>query len=335
MKKRRFVWIVLILPVTIFFLGPEPSKPKMSTDLPVVSSNFDSLGIMIRKREASLPVRPDNEARILWAGDSIHELTDYCLLYIHGFKASYYEGYPINTEFAKRYGCNAYFPRLASHGLITDDPLIDMTPDRLWEDAKESLMIARKLGRKVIIMCTSMGCSLGLQLAADYPEYVNGLILYSPNVRINNSAAYLLSGHWGLQIGRLFSGGKYRVTDDDPNSMDCRYWYCKYRVEGVVYLQQLVEATMKDETYSRVTAPVFMGYYFKDKEHQDPMAKVSAMLDMFDKLGTTDDRKVKQAFPDAGAHVIASEVTSGAVEAVKKATFNFAEEILDMKPYQK
>jgi alpha-beta hydrolase superfamily lysophospholipase len=227
---------------------------------------------------------------------------------------------------------NAYMPRLASHGLETEDALIDMTPDNLWESAKEALMVARSLGKNVIIMSTSTGGTLGLQLAADFPEYVDGLILYSPNIRINNGAAFLLSKPWGLQIGRKFNGGKNRITNEDFNSKDCQYWYCKYRMEAVVYLQQLVDVTMKEETFSRVTLPVFLGYYYKDENNQDETVKVSAMLKMYEHLGTSPDQKVKVAFPEAGDHVIASELTSGSVDEVIRETVKFGEDVLGLKP---
>jgi alpha-beta hydrolase superfamily lysophospholipase len=254
------------------------------------------------------------------------------LLYLHGFSASWYEGYPANVEFAKHFGMNAYMPRLASHGLETEDALVDMTPDNLWKSAKEALMVARSLGKNVIIMSTSTGGTLGLQLAADFPEYVDGLILYSPNIRINNGAAFLLSKPWGLQIGRKVTGGKYRTTNEDFNSKDCQYWYCKYRMEAVIYLQQLVEATMNKSTFTRVTAPVFLGYYYKDENNQDETVKVSAMLKMFDQLGTPADRKIKVAFPEAGDHVIACELTSGSVEEVIRESKKFGEDILGLKP---
>jgi alpha-beta hydrolase superfamily lysophospholipase len=333
MKRiKRFLLIVLGVLIVAYLLGPKPPKPVLSKDLPGIQGSISSLESIIQKHEALVPVRPDNEARIIWANDSLHERTDYCLLYLHGFSASYFEGYPTNVEFAKRYGCNAYFPRLASHGLITENALIDMTPDRLWEDSKEALLVARTLGKKVIIMSTSTGGTLALQLAADFPEYVEGLILYSPNIRINNGAAFLLSKPWGLQIARKVYKSKYRVTNENFESKDCQYWYCKYRLEAVVYLQQLVDATMKPETYKKVTAPVFLGYYYKDSENQDQVVKVDAMLDMFDKLGTPSDKKIKQAFPNAGQHVIACELTSGQLGDVKKATFDFAENVLNLKP---
>jgi len=333
MKRiKRFLLILLALVIVAYLLGPKPPKPELNKDLPVVQGSLLTLESNIQARESEQPVRPGNEARIIWANDSIKGRTDYCLLYLHGFSASWYEGYPVNTEFAERYGCNAYFPRLASHGLETDDALIDMTPERLWEDSKEALLVARTLGKKVIIMGASTGGTLALKLAADFPEYVEGLIMYSPNIRINNKAAFLLSKPWGLQIARQINDSKYRVTEEDFESEDCQYWYCKYRLEAVVYLQQLVEATMKPGTYKSVTAPVFLGYYYKDQDNQDQVVKVDAMLDMFEKLGTSPERKVKQAFPDAGDHVIACELTSGALSEVKSATFAFAENVLNLKP---
>jgi pimeloyl-ACP methyl ester carboxylesterase len=193
------------------------------------------------------------------------ERTDYCLLYLHGFSASWYEGYPANVEFAKHFGMNAYLPRLASHGLETEDALIDMTPDNLWESAKEALMVARSLGKKVIIMSTSTGGTLGLQLAADFPEYVDGLILYSPNIRINNGAAFLLSNPGACKLAESY---RRKIPG----------YQRRFRIERLSvlvlqipdgsggFLQQLVDVTMNKPTFNRVTVPVFLGYYFKDEK---------------------------------------------------------------------
>lgn len=333
-KLKRYLLILLLILVAGYLLGPKPPKPELDKNLPSLPSSVRNLESYITEKEAGFDVRPDNESRIFWANDTLKERTDFCLLYLHGFSASWYEGYPANAKFASYFGMNAYLPRLASHGLETEDALIDMTPDNLWESAKEALMVARSLGKKVIIMSTSTGGTLGLQLAADFPEYVDGLILYSPNIRINNPAAFLLSKPWGLQIGRKVTGGKYRITNEDFESKDCQYWYCKYRMEAVVYLQQLVDATMKKSTFSRVSTPVFLGYYYKDEDNQDETVKVSAMLKMFEQLGTPPDRKVKVAFPDAGDHVIACEITSGSVDEVIRETLKFGEEVLNLEPFR-
>jgi esterase/lipase len=333
MKKfTRLLLIFLVLLVAVYLLGPKPARPEISKDLPSLPGGTVNTEEYIAQRESEFAIRNDNQSRIVWANDSLKNRTAYCLLYLHGFSASWYEGYPAHMDFARHFGMNSYFPRLASHGLETEDPLIDMTPDYLWESAKEALLAAQNLGRKVIIMGTSTGGTLALKLAADFPEYVHAIILYSPNIRINNNAAFMLSKPWGLQIGRKVTGGNYRVTNEDFQSTECRYWYCRYRVEGIVYLQQLVESTMRKETFSQVNVPVFLGYYYKDEQHQDQTVRVDAMLDMFEQLGTPSEKKVKVAFPGAGDHVIACELTSGAVRQVTDETISFGVNVLSLKP---
>lgn len=332
MKRiKRFFGIVLLLAIVVYVLGPKPPKPELSKDLPSISASIGNIEKFVENNDAGLQIKSDNQSRIIWADSAKKERTNYSLLYLHGFSASWYEGNPAHIRFAEKFGCNLYIPRLASHGIETEDALLDMTPDRLWESAKKALMIARNLGKKVIIMSTSTGGTLALKLAADFPEYVDGMILYSPNIRINNSAAFMLSKPWGLQIGRKSNGGKYRITNEDFGSKNCQYWNCKYRMEATVYLQQLVDATMKKETYKNVSAPVFLGYYYKDENNQDKTVKVSAMLKMYNQLGTTANRKVKVAFPEAGNHVIASDLTSGSIEDVIAQSIKFGTEVLKLK----
>lgn len=333
MKKALYILLsVLVVLTVVYFAGPKPPKPVMGNEFPAIQGDLVQLEKWITDREQTLKTKPDNEARFLWANDSVKGKTKYVLLYLHGFSASWFEGSPVNVDFARHFGCNAYFPRLASHGLITPDALLDMTPDRLWESVKEALMVAGQLGEKVVIMSTSTGGTLSLKLAAEFPEKITGLILFSPNVEINNSVAWLLSKPWGLQLARKSAGGNYRITNPDSTAKDCQYWYCKYRLEGIVYLQQLLEATMKEEVFKKVTVPVFLGYYYRDEKHQDPTVRVDAALKMFDQLGTPADVKVKMAFPEAGDHCIASSMYSKSVNELRAASFAFAEKFLGMKP---
>ena len=334
MKKFLLILISLIALLGIVYLaGPKFPAPKLSNNLPKVQiSDFDQY---IKNYDSGKKIKPDNESRVIWANDSLKNKTAYCLLYVHGFSASWYEGNPVHVDFAKRYGMNLYIPLLASHGIDTSEALIDMTPDRLYESAKEALVAAQSLGDKVILMSTSTGGTLSLKLAAEFPDLIAGLILYSPNVAINNGAAFLLSKPWGLKIAHSVYKGNYRVANTDFSSTDCKYWNCKYRLEAIVYLQQLVESTMTKETFAKVDKPVFLGYYFKDEEHQDPTVKVDAMLKMFDELATPENMKVKVAFSEARCHPIACELFSKVWQDVEKASYQFAEEKLGLVPVAK
>ncbi len=323
--------LVIVLAIT-YFAGPKFPAPELNKTLPQIHLQTSEVDAFVKNKNASLKIKPDNESRIIWANDSLKNKTSYCLLYLHGFSASWFEGNPVHIDFARRYGMNLYIPLLASHGLETTDALVDMTPDRLYESAKEALIVAQSLGEKVIIMSTSTGGTLSLKLAADFPKMMDALIMLSPNVAINNSAAFLLSKPWGLQIVRSIFKGKYRVTNTDLASEDCKYWNCKYRLEAAVFLQQLVESSMKKEVFAQVTTPVFIGYYYKDEQHQDPTVRVDAMLKMYDQLGTPESQKQKVAFPEAGTHVIGCQLFSKQLQDVEKASFRFAEDKLGLIP---
>jgi pimeloyl-ACP methyl ester carboxylesterase len=333
MKKFLLICISLLCILGVAYLaGPKFPQPKLNNELTNNYLQTYEIEAYIKDKESKLKIKPDNQSRIIWANDSLKNKTPYCLLYLHGFSASWYEGNPVHLDFARRYGMNLYIPLLASHGIDTTEALVDMTPDRLYQSAKEALVIAHKLGEKVILMGTSTGGTLMLKLASDFPELMEGLILLSPNIAINNPAAFLLSKPWGLQIGRFVSKGNYRVTNTDFASTDCKYWNCKYRLEAVVYLQQLVEASMTKRTFSKVKMPVFLGYYYKDEEHQDQTVKVDAMLKMFDELATPLNLKQKVVFPEAGCHPIGCKLMSKAWMDVEKASYQFAEEKLGLVP---
>jgi pimeloyl-ACP methyl ester carboxylesterase len=325
MKPVKYIGIAFLIIVVIYLVGPKKPDPVFNQKLPSIEG---SVSRYVDSIESISPVRPDNQARIIWANDSLKNKTEYVLLYLHGFSASWYEGFPLNFDFGQRYHCNTYLSRLASHGLISDNPLLDMTPEKLYESAKLALVIAHKLGDKVIIMSTSTGGTLALMLAADYPDMVNGLILYSPNIRIKQKASLLLSKPWGLQIARANFGGDFRVIKDTEEI--CRYWYCTYRAEGTVYLQQLLDKKMNADLFHKVKCPVFLGYYYKDEEHQDQTVSVSAALKMYDELGTASSDKIKRAFPDAGTHVIGCKLTSKSISEVENATWSFTENILGL-----
>lgn len=317
----RIIGGVLFL-LILYVAGPRLESSPLGSELPVIPAGIEDIAAYVKEQESHFPVKPDNESLILW-GDTVGQATSYVLLYLHGFSASRYEGYPITHDFVREFGVNAYLPRLAGHGLADKEPLLQMTPENLYASAREALAVAHVLGKKVIIMGTSTGGTLGLMLAADFPGLVEGLILYSPNVRIKQKSAVLLSGPWGLQIGRLAFGGKYRITEDASDERICRYWTCKYRVEATVYLQQLLEARMQAEEFAKVKVPVFLAYYYRDEEHQDETVEVKAALRMFEELGTPSSEKEKLALPEAGAHVIGCELTSGAVDELREETFRF------------
>lgn len=308
-------------------MGPEPVAPKFDNSVPAVPTEPKELETYIQQNESRHKIKPDNEARIVW-NDSTRVKTEYSVVYLHGFTASQEEGDPVHVDFAKRFGCNLYLPRLADHGIDTTEQLLYFSADRFWESAKEALAIGSAIGDKVILMSTSTGGTVALMLAAEFPDDVYGLINMSPNIEINDPNAFVLNNPWGLQIARLVKGGDYQVINYNADRIE--YWNEKYRLESLTQLQELIEQKMKAETFSKVTQPSLTLYYYKDEENQDPTVKVSAMLKMNEELGTPDSLRQAVAIPDAGAHVLGSHLVSKDIEGVEKAINEFAERILNM-----
>lgn len=315
----KFTFLIIIL-AGLYVFGPHPNKPEYSQYYPKVPSQASALEEYIATREGEHKIKPDNEARIVWA-NSNKAKTEYAVVYLHGFSASQKEGDPVHRRLAKDFGCNLFLSRLADHGIDTTEALLNFTADRAWNSAKEALAIGNAIGEKVILISTSTGGTLALMLAAQYPDKVHALINLSPNIAINNPAAFLLNDPWGLQIARIVMGGKYRISQTD--SVKAVYWNASYRLEAAVELEELLATSMHSETFKKIKQPSLTLYYYKNEEEQDPEVKVSAILKMHEQLGTSDDQKIAKSIPTAGAHVIGGALSSKDVESVYNEMKNF------------
>jgi pimeloyl-ACP methyl ester carboxylesterase len=330
MKIFRFLLYLISILTIIYLFGPHPEKPVYAVEMPAVPADAVQLERYIKDMESRRPVKPENEARIIWHNDSLKNKTEYSVVYLHGFSASQEEGDPVHTDFAKQFGCNLYLARLAEHGLDTAEALINLTADNYWESAKQALAIGKQLGEKVILMGTSTGGTQALQLAAAYPNDVAALLLMSPNIAINDPAAWILNNHWGLQLARLVKKGDYNIASDQRDIYK-KHWYSKYRLEGTVALEEMLETSMNKEAFAKVNQPLLLLYYFKDDAHQDNVVKVSAMKKMFEAVSTPVGSKRAVAIPNAGDHVMGSYIKSGDLATVQRETSLFAVEILKMR----
>jgi esterase/lipase len=328
MKLIKITIIVFALFLMGYLLGPAPQKPIYINRLPNITANYDSLVDFIAKKENQHHVKEGNNAEIIWF-DSLHKKTEYAIVYLHGFSASREEGNPVHFNMAKKFGCNLYLSRLADHGIDTTEELVNMTAENLWESAKEALAIGKQLGNKVILMGTSTGASLALQLASQYPD-VNSLVLMSPNIAINNPAAWILNNHWGLQIGRMVNGSNYNFANDS-SVLYKKYWNWKYRIEALVQLQEYIETAMINENFKKVEQPVLCLYYFKDEQNQDQVIKVSDVKKMLGQLSTPDKYKIQKALPNVQNHVLGSYVLSKDIPAVETEISNFLTKVLKKK----
>jgi pimeloyl-ACP methyl ester carboxylesterase len=330
MRKTKWLVIVILILVIVYLGGPRPSEPDYSPDMPGVPADARLLEQYVAGHEALHKLKPDNEARIIWANDSAKNRTGYVMVYLHGFSASQAEGDPVHKDLARKFKCNLYLSRLAEHGIDTSDAMVNLTVDKYWESAKEALAIGKQLGDTVILVGCSTGGTLALKLAAEYPD-IRALILLSPNIAINDPNAWLANNPWGLQIARMVLGSKFVDSKKDSSDLYRQYWYYHYRLESVVALEELLESSMNKQTFQKVKQPTLLLYYYKDEVHQDSTVKVSAMKEMFSQLGTPSDLKRSLAMPATGDHVISSYIKSKDVEGVERECERFLREIVRMK----
>lgn len=169
-------------------------------------------------------------------------------------------------------------------------------------------------------MSTSTGGTISIYLSAHDPA-IAGQILFSPNIDLFDTNSNLLNGPWGFQLGRAVLGSEYRHIEG-PDSVQ-KYWTMDYHIQGLVALRDLLDITMTKEIFSKITSPVFLGYYYKDETHKDEVVSIPAMNSFLSAL-TIDTALVKKAvFPEAGNHVIASKYWNPNWKNVERAVSSF------------
>jgi len=105
-RLLKWIFIILIVLTVAYFLGPRPSSPTYTNVLPSVPADAIALETYIKQNEAQHKVKPENEARIIWANDSVKQKTEYAIVYLHGFSDFKEVCDPFNTNLPKKLGQN-------------------------------------------------------------------------------------------------------------------------------------------------------------------------------------------------------------------------------------
>lgn len=326
--KKRFLFPSIIL--LGILIGPRPDYEEFDGKIIPLNIPLEKLDTYIGEKEKNIiQLKPDNEARIVWA-DSIRK-TPYSIVYLHGWSASQEEGDPIHEEFTKRYGCNLYLSRLAGHGIDDKDAFLDITPKQVVESAKEAVAIGQLIGEKVILLSCSTGGTLSIYLTSENPELIHSQILFSPNIDIYDPMSELLTAPWGKQLAKKIVGDYHSFT---PPEEGYKYWTTTYRTEGLICLKYLVEKTMKPSVWKKIDQPLFMGFYYKNEEEQDQVVSVEEMHRFFKNISTAETQKRSVAFPTTENHIMISRIHSKDLDTVRQELYAFAEEVLGLVPKQ-
>lgn len=328
MKKR--IWIpalITLLLVVGYFIGPRPDEPVYGYTLPIYPTDLSELEKMIQDSESSLPLREDNQARIIWC-DSVPRVTPISIVYLHGFAGSYRDGYPLNVNVAKAIGANIYLSRWAGHGMKPRQALENFTPEAAWKSAKEALVIGSKIGEKVVLLSTSTGGTLSLFLAAHFPDQVHGMVNIGPNVEDDQFGSFLLDSPWGYELAHLVSLGEHRKIQHDSN-LAYQYWDSIYPAEALINLELLVHSTMTDSTFTKVRCPVLTMYYHKNFLKEDEHVEVSLYEDVYEKFSTPDSLLKLKPLDKPKTHFVGSDIKSEDYKTAQRIAIQFIKDIIE------
>ena len=331
MKKILAAILIIIGGLLIFFLaGPRPEFEKPIQTISPLAVSIEELESYIEKKESGVEdLKPDNEARIIWA-DSVRK-TPYSMVYLHGFSASQREGDPVHRTIAEMFGMNLYLSRIAGHGINSEESFVELTPEAMVKSAREAIAIGNIIGEKVIVMSCSTGGTYSIYLATQNPDMIDALIMYSPNLKLYDPTVDLVTGPWGRFIAETV-GGKYRIIEESIGTEKEKYNTTTYRIEGIIALQALLEQTMIDNIFRQVKQPTFIGYYYKNEEEMDKVISVDRIREYVKITGTPDNKLEVVEFEHAGTHVVPSGLDSKDIESVIEETRNYMINTLKIDP---
>jgi esterase/lipase len=334
--KKVLPWLMgsAIFIVIFYMLGPKESVQNLSGTYPEVPTDLEQLEAYIQLGEDTVQgLKPNNEARIVWADPGQKKKTPYSMLYVHGFGASQMEGDPVHQQLAQYFGANLFLARLPEHGIERSNAFEYLDAKRLVEGARRAYMISRQLGDSVIVVGTSMGGALSLILAEERPE-IHSLVLYSPCIAVYGDRLDPLFQPWMKQLMKMTMTNEDGVQVVQREAEEGKYWAKNYHINAYTSLAVLLKSKMNQETFEKVKQPLFMAYYYKNEEEQDKVVSVPALLDMYASVSTSEDKKRKVAFPEAGDHVIASSLKTESWDKVLQESIKFLEEVVHLSPVE-
>ncbi len=214
------------------------------------------IGGWLAAQEAAVPnLRPDCAKTVMWAGEKDVQ-TDNAVVFIHGFSATYHEIRPLPDLVAKALGANLHYTRLTGHGQ-DGAAMGEATFDAWRADVAEALDVAHAIGKRVLVIGCSTGCTLAVDALAHGAD-VAGLVCVSPNFGLTHRIGQALLDlpyvqHWGHLIA-----GKKRSLDVHSDA-HAAYWTTSYPTRAVYPMGDAVRAVRKADL-SDIRTPAFVAY---------------------------------------------------------------------------
>jgi alpha-beta hydrolase superfamily lysophospholipase len=221
---------------------------------------------------------------------------------------------------AKALGANLFFTRLSGHGR-GGAALATATAGDWLEDTAEAMAIGRAIGRQVIVIATSTGGTLAAIAATDAGQIdaVKGIAFVSPNFRMKNAAAFILTAPFGRYWGPLLAGEE--IGFEPVNAAQARFWTTRYPSGAAFPVGALVKYAHRLD-YSGVTTPALFLY-----SEGDQVVSPGATEEIAERWGGAMEILAVTLPPgsDPYGHILAGDVLSpGNTDATVRAILDWA-----------
>ncbi|MEO0635799.1 MAG: alpha/beta fold hydrolase [Pseudomonadota bacterium] len=234
--------LIVVLAI-VFAVGPRPQAEIVTAF--DASTLGDDLDAYLADNEAAFDDLKDGQGKqIIWANGAKGEKTDLSVVYVHGFSASSGEIRPVPDRVAADLGANLFFTRLTGHGR-SGDAMAEATAAAWMDDLAEAIAIGERLGEGVVLITTSTGGTLA---KAGYSvdglmDKVAGVVFVSPNFKIKNAMAPLLTAPWAASVLPALTGSERSF--EPLNEAHATLWTTQYPTAALFPMAALVKETAK------------------------------------------------------------------------------------------
>jgi pimeloyl-ACP methyl ester carboxylesterase len=300
--KTRAVLVVgaglLVLLIGALLSGPllyPRSWPTSATAMRIASSPDLDRALSDAERDIG-GVKLGQAKEVVWHDPVSKTRTPFAVVYLHGFSASRGELSPVPEQVADSLGANLFFTRLRAHGRIDGEAFATVRAVDWIDDAREAMAIGRRIGDSVIVIATSTGATLALEMAVEDPALIAAMILVSPNHDPQDARARFVSGPLGRPLAQLIGGSHYGFTPS--NAAHGELWTSRYRSEAIPAMMDLVNHE-RSLDLSSLRMPVLTLY-----TKRDAVVRVDLIESRHAEIGSPVKRIVD--VPQATRHEMAS-----------------------------
>lgn len=225
------------------------------------------------EKASGLTIKSGQQKRIVWPGGDSYgpskneRRVPLAVVYVHGFSAGPLELEPTISTLAAELAAPLVLTRLTGHGLensggAASEAMAQVRARDWWKDIHEAMAIGNLLAHRVLLIGTSTGAALALSYAdinaqRGESDGLAGLILLSPNYRVQAFGAWLLEAALGRWLATIFLGSEREFAA--VNELHAERWTTRYRSEAV-HEMLLVAKRARDVKIESLSMPVLTVY---------------------------------------------------------------------------